>query len=304
MLQPQHLRSSVQSCDSAVVCAVCCSGWKLIIVIVFRLVSTFAMLPDAKKQRRLQRVESGDASLMLQASSRCCPADAVKDGSLLEVLAAENFRGFQTLLGQDEALAFGPVAARKQPLRLTWASCCSGSEGAWYVMAAINKACREMGLGVRFKHVFSCESNADKRDWIREVFSHDADESDADDYYEGWCIFEDITTLCEGEAKCGFHDSLCRVKTVDLLVLGTSCKDLSKQLPDRGQANGPGKGPVFSQPQSRGGSAQTFHGFTNYVKKFRPSMIVQLGLSVVMSGGALLKLRLGPRHVSHTPEAI
>ncbi|CAE7946113.1 unnamed protein product [Symbiodinium sp. KB8] len=228
------------------------------------------MLPDAKKQRRLQRVESGDATLMMEASSRCCPATPIKDGSLLEILAAENLRGFQTLLGSEAPVAFGPVANRKELLQLTWASVCSGSEGAWYVMAAINKACSEMGLGVKFKHVFSCESKAEKREWISQVFCHDADETDADDYYDGWCIFEDLLALSEGEAgeaKCATHDGMCEVKSVDLLVLGTSCKDLSKQQPDRSQLGA--NGPVLAQPTSRGGSAQTFHGFVAYVKKYR-----------------------------------
>ena len=212
-----------------------------------------AMLPDAKKQRRLQRVESGDATLMMEASSRCCPATPIKDGSLLEILAAENLRGFQTLLGSEAPVAFGPVANRKELLQLTWASVCSGSEGAWYVMAAINKACSEMGLGVKFKHVFSCESKAEKREWISQVFCHDADETDADDYYDGWCIFEDLLALSEGEAgeaKCATHDGMCEVKSVDLLVLGTSCKDLSKQQPDRSQLGA--NGPVLAQPTSRG----------------------------------------------------
>ena len=83
------------------------------------------------------------------------------------------------------------------------------------------------------------------------------------------CIFEDITQLEEGEAKCCVHNQLCPVKSVDLLCIGTSCKDLSKlnANQDRTQL-------VLTQASSRGASAQTYKGLKGYVKQHRPLLIV------------------------------
>ncbi len=125
--------------------------------------------PDAKRQRVLKRVASGDANLMQKASSRCCSAEAIRHGGLLRLLADENVAGFQNLgLGKKQSdgtealpLAFGPVANRQECLELTWASCCSGSEGPAYAIQAINDVCRARGLKARFEHSFSCESNKD-----------------------------------------------------------------------------------------------------------------------------------------------
>ena len=56
----------------------------------------------------------------------------------------------------------------KIPRCLTWASCCSGSEGPVFCMQAINSAVKAFpGLSpFCFTHAFSCEKDGEKRKWI------------------------------------------------------------------------------------------------------------------------------------------
>eukprot|EP00435_Cladocopium_sp_Y103_P058738 s662_g20.t1 len=83
------------------------------------------------------------------------------------------------------------------------------------------------------------------------------------------CIFTDIANMKGEEATCERHKGKCPVKTVDILFIGTSCKDLSRQNchVDRSK-------PVLADAMSRGGSAQTFNGFVEYCEGHRPAMVV------------------------------
>ena len=171
------------------------------------------MEPDAKRPRVLKRVASGDAALMQQASSRCCPAEAICNGVLLRCLADENVAGFENLdLGSSssqaygQALAFGPVESRQDAeLELTWGSCCSGSEGPAYAVAAINDVCRARGLRLKFKHSFSCESTEEKRTWIAQVLGG----LGAD--FEG-AVFSRISQQC-GRVRLSAHSMIGNVRS-------------------------------------------------------------------------------------------
>lgn len=59
------------------------------------------------------------------------------------------------------------------------------------------------------------------------------------------------------------------VKGVDLLIVGTSCKDLSRANSSAGAA-----GPAFSHETTRGGSAQTFKGLVAYIRVHRPLLVI------------------------------
>ena len=74
------------------------------------------------------------------------------------------------------------------------------------------------------------------------------------------CIFEDITDMGGRAAQCWQHDRKCAIKSVDLLVVGASCKDMSRANVNQRQF-------VLTQATSRGGSAQTFHGLLAYVSQ-------------------------------------
>lgn len=97
---------------------------------------------------------------------------------------------------------------------------------------------------------------------------------DLDEVVGGKCIFQDIAELECDEAKCCRHGGGCIVPSVDLLVVGTSCKDLSKL-----NHTAPGAGhdttkPVLEQSSSRGASAQTFQGLVGYIRSHRPLFVV------------------------------
>ena len=143
-------------------------------------------------------------------------------------------------------------------MKLTWGSCCSGSEGAHYVVEAANIAMYDADVPVCFDHKFSCEINEKKQTWIKAVL-------EAGPLFRGWsnsgpispdrlgCIFGDIKTLGHESSECAMRKQGCQVPSVDCLFIGTSCKDLSRanSSVDRSKL-------VLSEEISKGASAQTF----------------------------------------------
>lgn len=229
-------------------------------------------LPPSKRSKVLKEQRSGDGSLMLSASSRVTlPADIV-EGGLLPKLASENLASFQAVLPPGHSRALGRVedAAEVYVPQLTWASCCSGSEGIHYVMEAANKAMADAGVLVRFKHKFSCEIAKPKQKWINMVLSAGPLFEDGDRQVEDQhCIFTDIRSLGGDTAQCCVHKKACEVVQVDCLLLGTSCKDLSRanSSTDRTKL-------VLSQETSKGASAQTFRGMLEYCKAHKPPLLI------------------------------
>ena len=91
------------------------------------------------------------------------------------------------------------------------------------------------------------------------------------------CLFTDIKDMGEKMAPCSCHASgnaascKCYVPAVDVLIAGTSCKDISRanqnKKRDREEA-------TFGLLTSRGGSAQTFRGLVQYIKSTKPAVVV------------------------------
>ena len=233
------------------------------------------MAEDAgAKRRRLIRAdsatsqgESGDASVMLSASGRVTDPDDIVSGLLLPKLAEENLAGFQAILPAQSA---GPLGHRPGCLKLTWGSCCSGSEGLHYVVEAVNEVLHGK---VAMEHKFSCEIDQKKRAWVKNVLENGSlfpEKDSAPQALPGnGCIFQDIQKMDQKFARCDRHNKDCPVSTVDVLLLGTSCKDLSRanSSVDRSRL-------VLAQGTSRGGSAQTYKGFVQYVRTYKPLVIV------------------------------
>ena len=230
-----------------------------------------------QKRRKLRRESSatsqgeqtGDASLMLSASSRVTVPKDIVFGHMLPKLAWSNLQGFRNLLPAQSALALGVDASKKVgPLELSWGSCCSGSEGVHYVVEAVNLALSQCKIEARFAHKFSCESDKRKRAWIKNVL-----ESGPLFHTEGaasdGCVFQNILDMGNRVARCDRHQADCEVGHVDVLVLGTSCKDLSRanSSVDRQKL-------VLAETQSKGGSAQTFRGFLAYCEGHRPTLVI------------------------------
>ena len=161
----------------------------------------------------------------------------------------------------------------------------SGSEGAFYVMEALSSAYslgkETCGCRLSMKHFFSCESNKDKQRWIQAALNcgplmpalsplksaYESSDGDSELLQLG-CIFQDIETLGGCEAHCVVHGKLCPVPGCDLLVIGSSCEDLSKANPRKETQKF-----VFQQSNSLGSSVQTYHGFTSYVAAHSPGLV-------------------------------
>ena len=115
-----------------------------------------------------------------------------------------------------------------------------------------------------------------QRDTCSQSGSGDEDELDAEaaevaeDVADLPCLFTDITLMGEAMAACTCHGGKCYVTSVDVLCVGTSCKDLSKANPSKGKHDAA----VLSLATSRGGSAQTFRGLLSYVRNHRPRLII------------------------------
>ena len=94
----------------------------------------------------------------------CAPdpisADELRSGSWLLRVARSNFQRF----GEIAETSVYPTLTR-----LTWGSLCSGSEGVYFVMQAINAAVDAAWQDFVLEHKFSCEIVPDKRCWIEAV---------------------------------------------------------------------------------------------------------------------------------------
>jgi len=112
--------------------------------------------PKLKRSRSPEKQNSDEPGLMAEASRRVVSAEDIRTGALLQVLALENFEGFQKLEG-NSPLVLGQRDLQEE-LVLSWASACSGSEGIYYAMEAINATVTHLGVKVQLQHTFSCES--------------------------------------------------------------------------------------------------------------------------------------------------
>ncbi|CAE7429767.1 scrFIAM [Symbiodinium natans] len=278
------------------------------------------MGPKQKKPRSLTKQDSAEPGLMIAASRRVVLAADIVDGTMLHALALENLQQFKSM-HPDSPLCCGQAASQPEALELSWASACSGSEGAFYVTEAMNAAYKRMSVPVSLEHVFSCERAPEKQKWIQALLAvgplRDIDSDDwppAIDHESfghvehggigfGHCVFQDITELKGLEAACCKHNRSCDVPSVDILVVGTSCKDLSRL---NHTADGAGAGSrtskqVLAQASSRGGSAQTFAGLLGYVESHRPLCVLYENVDAINDqAGACednnLKILLGKFH--------
>ena len=122
----------------------------------------------AQAQETCNQLDPTQPALMVKASSRVLTAESLLEGDALLRCAVENVEGFQELFPSQLRQT---TAAKLPGATLSWASACSGSEGAYYCVEALNKSLAFAKLPVKLKHVFSCEANKDKQKWIHVVLS-------------------------------------------------------------------------------------------------------------------------------------
>ena len=144
---------------------------------------------------------------------------------------------------------------------------CSGSEGAHFVMLAAEEGIRAAVRAAsgqapaasgqdlpdfELVQLFACESHPGKRKFIDRIVN--AERRARGDVLV--CIFCDIRDMGKRMAQCHTHEKECQVPDVNVLLVSTSCKDLSN-LSASGRSS---DGPVLALEHSPGGSADTFRG--------------------------------------------
>jgi len=125
-------------------------------------------------------------------------------------------------------------------------------------MEAIEKTMndsRHDGDKLTFQQLFSCEIEPTKRQWIDGIINGPRRREGKDLV----CIFGDIRHMGQASAHCYAHDRHCPTPSVDILVVSTSCKDLSAL------SNAKFPVPVLSLITSQGGSADTWRGLLAYL---------------------------------------
>ena len=211
-----------------------------------------------RRARALRQQHSIDEHQATHTATRMrlstVPPQWFLEGTLLDNLADEHL---ETISGLVIGRPIAPSGSR------TWATMCSGGEGCHFVFEALQKAYRKQGVDVTFTQAFACEIEEAKRQWIHSVVNGGKKSSDM------ICIFMDACDLHKPRAQCWTHGRECSVCTVDILVVGTSCKDMSKANAGRSSM-----GTVFMLTHSAGGSAQTFRAFLDYTSSHRPCLLL------------------------------
>ena len=88
-------------------------------------------------------------------------------------------------------------------------------------MGAFQKAVVKAGTPFSMRQVFSCEVNKAKQTWINNLVNKGKTPGDV-------CIFADAQDMGGHTARCIVHNMESVVEPVDLLIVGTSCKDMSR----------------------------------------------------------------------------
>ena len=213
--------------------------------------------PGHKKRRRsLTRQDTVDIE-EVDAMAEVCrmkqvSASCFGDDTLLGTLCIEHGENFKKLIPETDH-------GRSSVGELTWGSMCSGSEGAHFVMRELKDHFRW-----NLRQVFACESNANKRKWIDNLVN-------ATPRSLGeplMCIFCDIKDMGEAMSYCHVHGKPCTVPHCDILIVSTSCKDLSNL------SNHKNTEPVLGKPTSPGGSADTFNGMLAYLDQKKIELLI------------------------------
>ena len=140
-------------------------------------------------------------------------------------------------------------APAEGPVTLTFGTACSGSE---FYLTAMPLVAAEISARlrreVRFVHLWSCELDPQKRQWIVDNFAPPK-------------LFGDITALAQATCHDYVSGASAAVDAVDFVIAGTSCKDASRLNPHHVQR----LDAVETGAHTTGG---TFKGFAQLVAKF------------------------------------
>ena len=171
------------------------------------------------------------------------PASLFLDGSLLDKMADEYLHDFKAHC----ATSHGDPP--NWPQHLDVGTLCSGSEITGMALEALAASISRQELPtLQFNLRFTCESMLKKQEWLCKVTS------------KSCCCFCNITDLRNELAYCVHHQGLCYVPRVNLIVVGLSCKDISKMNIHSAKHRS-----IMQDPTSPGGAATTFTGLLGYL---------------------------------------
>ena len=187
-----------------------------------------------------------------EVSPRTIQVEHLHDGTALPVLAREHCASYLKMLGCPSRLA----PARE----ITIGTACTGSAADVLSFDALAAAYQEHVPYFQVAYLFNCESNNQKRGWGMQLHGLCPDAST-----NSCCWFRDINDLAEGKALCCKHAEKepqgCPVRTVDIFVCATSCKDFAKANHSRHKRQG-------------GESARTLSGMNAYLDRYRPPIFL------------------------------
>ena len=142
------------------------------------------------------------------------------------------------------------------PLVLRLGTACSGSDCPAVVLRHLAAAIRqETGRCFDVNHVFSCEKDPKKQEFIRANFP------------ELTAVFDDVTKLSDGVAHNVVSGSADQVPLCDIFVAGFVCKSVSAENPNRQE---------FGQcvSDATGITGETWQGVIKYIRVARPCIVI------------------------------
>ena len=220
------------------------------------------------KKRRLERQPTLNAASAEtradQLAQKIIHQDLFLDGSLLHKMAEEHRDEFSRQITWTSHHHSGG--------HRTWASVCSGSEGAHFVMSAIEASNPQF----KFQQVFACDSKLGVREWIDSVVNGKRTASGQDKI----CIFKNITDLAGATAECHAHGRQCRVPDANIVIGCSSCKDLSNL---QGKSTST---PVLGKEESPGGTALTWKGLLGYLDNHLVDIVLYENSDNLEDGGS------------------
>ena len=176
----------------------------------------------------------------------------VVSGEWLPKTAAEHVKFFKKLRKNWKSPGKTPIDV---------GTMCSGSEITTVVLKEFAAACKKAGLKIDFRTVFCCEINEEKARWCEKVCAAAGDDDT--------CVFKDCAEMgSEQYAYCWTHKGKCRVRRCQLLVMGFSCKDVSRSNANRKKHVG-----ILLQAESPGGTANTFQALLRYLEQYFPDHV-------------------------------
>ncbi len=157
------------------------------------------------------------------------------------------------------------------PGRLNISSMCSGCEFPLITSAQLNRVfAQEHSERMLQLHLIdSCDIDPKKQRFIKKLHHADINPDDHPPVQGGACLYNDAKELRNEKAWCCLHKRMCKVVCGDIVIIGFSCKDISRANPNHSKVN-------LSNAESPGGSCDTWHALLHRLDnaEFPPVLLI------------------------------